>query len=495
MRRLFRAGLTFAILAGPLAADSPKPLTPDAAVALLGAGGFAEREAAAQSLRDLGESALAALEKAANDSPDAEVRSRAGRLVAEIKVRVESAKLIAPKTLTLDFTNAPLATVINELRQKTGLPVSLDPNGVKDPLRPVTVKSAGPVPMWEAVELVCEAARLREQFRPEIPVTSSRSSGRRTWDDDFGQVPSVNPNAVPVLLADGQPHRLPGGRDTAVRVLALPPAFPGSRVVRGSGEAILMLDVTPSPGVNWGDVIAIHVRHAIDETGRPVSASRLMEQAGGAANGNVMWVGGGMVVINNYYSGNQRPAAMPNPRVVPLTLRTDDRAITKLTVLEGTLLAEAMIRDAEVLRHENLAAVVRAPADAGSGQRLTITDYAPQPDGTTKVKVKVESVPVANRRRGLMPMNAFNNVAFAVQMNGGGDGSNLINNHTYLDDAGKPVAKPKAGPVQMVESNVGYAQEVELTFAKGQTPAKLSVKGTKAVLLEVPFQMANVPLP
>lgn len=496
MRWLCCAGLCLAMTAESVAADAPKPATdPATLIAQLGAGGYVDREAAAKSLRDLGETALAPLEKAALESPDAEIRSRAGRLVAEMKVRVESAKVLAPKTLTLDYADAPLATVINELRQKTGLPVSLDPNGVRDPLRPVTVKSVGDVPMWEAVELVCEAAGLREQFRPEIPVTSSRSSGRRTWDEDYGQIAAVNPNAVPVLLADGKPHRLPGSRDSAVRVLALPPNFPGSRVVRGSGEAIINLDITPSPGVNWGDVIAIHVRHAVDETGRPVSASRLMEQTNHSNGGNVMWIGGGMVVMNNYYTGNQRPTTMPNPRVVPLTLRTEDRASAKLTALEGTVLAEAMIPDVEVLRHENLAAIVQVPTEAGSGQRLTITDFAPQKDGTTKVKVKVESIPVASRRRGAMAVNPFNNVVFNVQMNGGGDGSSLIANHTYLDAAGKPVAKPKAGPIQMIESNAGYAQEVELTFAKGQTPLKLSVKGTKAVLLEVPFKMANVPLP
>jgi hypothetical protein len=47
----------------------------------------------------------------------------------------------------------------------------------------------------------------------------------------------------------------------------------------------------------------------------------------------------------------------------------------------------------------------------------------------------------------------------------------------------------------MVESNSGYAQEFDLTFAKADRPAGLVVKGNKPGQLEIPFSMKNVPLP
>ena len=476
------------------AADNAKATDPAAMILQLGASGFAEREAAARTLTVIGESAIAPLELAAKNSNDAEIRSRAGKLAAEIRIRVESAKQIATKTVTLDYTDTPLATVINELRQRTGIPVSLDPNGVKDPLRRVTVKSSGPIPMWEAVEVVAEATGLREVFRSEIPITSQRNN-RRTWDEEYGQIPNVNPNTVPILLADGKPLRLPGSRDSAVRILALPPSFPGSRVVRGSGEAVINLDITPAAGVNWSDVIGIQVHRAEDETGRPISASRLVEMTS-TGNGQMVWVGGGFVMINNnyYYGNQQRSTAMPNPRVVPLTLRTDDRASTKLTAFEGTVVAEATIPNVEVLKHENIEAIVNAGFDAGIGQRITVADYAVQKDGTTKLRIRVEHVPVMNRRRGGMAMNQLGGMAFAVS-NNMSDGSSLVSNCSFLNADGKPVAKPKAGPAKMVESNFGYSQEVELTFAKDNKPMQMSVKGTKSILLEIPFKMANVPLP
>jgi hypothetical protein len=492
MRRLIVAGLaTFAASSTLRAADTPKNADPAAVVAQLGASSYVDREAAARSLRDLGEPAIAPLELAAKNSPDAEIRNRAGRLVGEIKLRVESAKILTPKTLTLDYTDTPLATIINEVRQKTGLPVSLDPNGVKDPLRKVTVKSNGAVPMWEAVELVADAAGLKESFRAEIPVTSARN-GRNTWDE-YGQMPTVNPNAVPVLLADGKPGRLPGSRNSAVRVLALPPSFPGSCVVRGSGEAIINLDITPAPGINWNDVIGIHIHRAEDETGRPIAASRLVELASSNNGYNMVWMGGGMVMMNSYYYNGQRPSSMPNPRVVPLTLKTDDRASTKLVAFEGTVVAEATIPNVEVLKLENLEAVVQTPFDAGVGMRITVSSYAAEKDGGTKIKIRVEQMPVQSRRRG--GANPFVNVGFMMVSSGIQDGSNTLAPFTFLTADGKPIAKPKAGPMQMVQSDFGYAQEVEATFPKDQKPVQLAVKGTRSVTLEVPFKMANVPLP
>ncbi|MFO0937537.1 MAG: hypothetical protein U0798_13585 [Gemmataceae bacterium] len=471
------------------AADTPPKVDPAAMISRLGSAGFAEREAASRALIELGEAAIAPLELAAKNSTDAEIRSRASRLSTEIRSKVESAKLIAPKMITLDYTNAPLATVINEVRQKTGIPLSLDPNGVKDPLRKVTVKSSGPVPIWEAVEIVAESAGLREVFKPEIPLTNQRNT-RRSYDYYDGQIPTMNPNAVAVLFADGKPQRLPGCRDSSVRILALPSSFPGSRVVRGSGEAIINLDITPVAGVNWNEVATIQVHRAIDETGRPIMASRLVEMAGNGQQ--VVFMGGGMVMINNgYYYGGPPPTSIINPRIVPLTLRTDDRAVTKLASFEGVVIAEASLPNVEVLKLENIESFVNTAFDAGASQRITISEISPQKDGTTKLKVRFESIPVASRRRAGMMVNQF---AMVSGFNGG-DGANLIANCNFMNAEGKSVTKPKVSPIRMVESNIGYCQEIDLTFAKDNKPVQLSVKGTKTVTLEIPFKMANVPLP
>lgn len=453
----------------------------------LGATAFTEREAAAEQLRRLGEPAIEALEAAAKSSGDLEVRTRAGRLATELRLKAASRKAIAPRTLTLNYANIPLASVINELNQKTGILVQLDPNSVRDPLRPITVTSNGPVPMWEAIELVAEAAGLREQFRSEIPLVNKGNRRGNIYGEEV--MPEVNPSSVPVILTDGKPNRLPGARDSAVRIVALPGNFPGSRVVRGSGEAILNLDITPAPHVNWTDVVLVNVIRAEDETGRPVAASRLAELPTFGNGYQMVWMGGGWA-INGYY-GNQGPrSTMPNPRVVPITLKTDDRASRKLSIFEGVVIAEAQMQNAELLNCTNLESMIGVPLDAGS-QRITVLQFDPQKDGTTRLKVRLEMLPVSSRKRG----NVFNPFAMQVVMMDGVRGGNLLAGIQFRTKDGKTTATPKQGPVNMVEANSGYAQEFDLTFAKANRPAGLVVKGNKPVQLEIPFAMKNVPLP
>ena len=102
------------VLALCLSADADVPKL----ISQLGATAFSEREAAADQLRRLGDPAIEALEAAARSSGDLEVRTRAGRLATELRLRAASRKAIAPRTVTLNSTNIPLATVINELNQK-----------------------------------------------------------------------------------------------------------------------------------------------------------------------------------------------------------------------------------------------------------------------------------------------------------------------------------------------------------------------------------------
>jgi hypothetical protein len=472
------------LLSLALTADTPDP---SFAIGKLGSPAFAEREAAAKILKQMGEPALAALEAAAKSSPDLETRARAGRLAEEIRLRTASAKAIAPKMVTLDHADVPLATVVNDLTQKTGIVLQLDPNGVRDPLRKVTVKT-GPVPMWEAVERLCEAAGLREQFRAEIPVTNSRNRRGSYYGEEPMEI--VNPATVPVILADGKPSRLPGSRDTAVRVLALPGNFPGSRVIRGSGEAILNLDITPAPGVNWTDVQLVNVLKAEDETGRPIAASRLAELPSFGNGYSMVWMGGGWA-INGYYGGGQPRTAQPNPRVVPITLRTDDRASTKLATFEGVVHAEGSVPNSELFRTSKLDQLVASTVDAGTN-RITLLKYETAKDGTTVLRMKLENIPVGSRRR----QNVFNPFAAQIMFaESGGRGGNLLAPFQFTTAEGKDCGTPKLGSVNMVESNFGYAQEFDITFAKDRTPTGLVVKGTKSIALEIPFKMANVPLP
>jgi hypothetical protein len=208
----------------------------------------------------------------------------------------------------------------------------------------------------------------------------------------------------------------------------------------------------------------------------------------GPFNGMV-WVGGGWAFVGNYYGNQQRATTMPNPRVVPVTLRTEDRATTKLSVLEGTVIAEAILKDVEVQNIENIKVMLNTSLQAGIGTRISIVSYELNKDGTTKLKIRKENSPT-NRKRGGMAMV---NMGFAVEV--GGRSGNQLANITFLKADGKATSTPKTGQIQNVESMNGYAQEFDVTFAKDSQPVQMKIKGDKSVTLTVPFKMTNVSLP
>src|SRR5262249_19499792 len=250
MRRFVACGLVL-VGGGAMAAEPTPPAAAQGVIDKLGSGLFADREEATKELLKLGPSVLPLVESAAKSSPDAEVRTRAARLAEVLRTETDQAKIIKTALVKLDYTNIPLGTLISELKAKTGINLVLDETGVANPLRPVTVKVPGEVPAWQAVEEVCKAAGLAEAFKHEIPAPQKKAGGQVEYYSPYG--PRVDPpptHEVAVTLADGKYTFVPGSRSTAVRVLALPAGFPGSRIVRGAGQAVISLDVTPLPSVN-----------------------------------------------------------------------------------------------------------------------------------------------------------------------------------------------------------------------------------------------------
>src|SRR5262245_16633270 len=97
MRPLVPVVLLVLLTPPALALPPPSSLQAARLIEQLGSPGFAEREAAHKKLEALGERALPALQKAAKDAKDAEVRRRAGRLVqaADDRSRSEEVKKFA----------------------------------------------------------------------------------------------------------------------------------------------------------------------------------------------------------------------------------------------------------------------------------------------------------------------------------------------------------------------------------------------------------------
>ena len=107
--------LVLACLVGPNGGPEASAL-----VARLGSGRFAEREAAAEALEDLGAEALEAL-RAARSDPDAEVRGRVGVLLD----RIEAGRLSRPTLVRLDREGEPVGDVVARIAAEQDWPLSI----------------------------------------------------------------------------------------------------------------------------------------------------------------------------------------------------------------------------------------------------------------------------------------------------------------------------------------------------------------------------------
>jgi hypothetical protein len=502
MRRPLGALLAVGLAAHLAPAADPFAPSVEALIARLGADSFAEREAASRELLRRGPAALDAL-TAASAHPDPEIRQRAAALAERLRRAGDTVRLLAPKTVQLDYRNLPLGAAVADLRTKTGVPLTLDQHGVADSLRPVTVQT-GELPAWEAIDAFCRAAGLREVFQetlgPGLEEQADLRSGRRRVAYAIaGPVPTETAAQVPVVLADGKAPPLAGDRSAAVRVLALPAGFSGNRVVRGTGQVVINLDVTPLPGVKWDDVVGVRVLRAEDETGRPLTASHRAEQPSSpyGAYGDVVFLGGMQqaIFINGdiVYTG-AASQARPNPRVVPVTLRTDDRAVRSLRVFEGVVVGEVTLTNQTLAVIPHLPKASGAAAAGPNDARFTVLDYKELSDGRVSVKLRSEGPnPWTLQRlgrRGVRP----NELAFDVPGRSPGAGTQF----KFTDAAGRPIPQPMTQSSSMSDDGVRQTAEVELVFPKRPDvgpPATLTVVGNKPATVEVPFRMTNVVLP
>lgn len=454
-------------------------------IARLGDDRYSERVAAERALLASGPGAIPALDRAAAEDPDAEVRARASRIAISLRKTAEASARIAVSPISLNYVGVPLSTAIADLRAKTGIPLTLDLTHVADPMRTVSVQS-GPLPPWEAVEAFCAAAGLRESFAEREAKANPQPEMYRmrrrvvNWGPGGENGNTPMPAAIPVLLADGKHAVLPGNRSTAVRVLALPATTPGTHVIRGSGEVVIVLDVAPLPGVGWRGATSVRIARAIDDGGRIVpGAHQSSEERETSLDGDVFPIG--MVAFDGVDFGGQ--SGPQNSRRVPLRLKTDDRPVKALAVLEGTVVGEI------VLPNQILASFVDLP---NAGARATTIDrdrtvgidgYETRADGRAMVRVRVDAP------------NEWNAFAVGRRPALGTLTDSGIGNFQFFDATGKLLPQPQIVESGMSDDGVRQISTMAMLFSKASKPVRMTLVGTKAASLEVPFRLENVRLP
>lgn len=490
MMRLF-AAVGACVLVGGVAvgvagdAGPSAPVNVQALIDQLGSDRFADREAAAVALSQLGLVATDALKEAAARHENPEVRQRATTLLVRLKRTADSGTRLVARRVKLDYKNIPLGTAVHDLKTRTGLNLTLDQTRIANPLRPVTCETAE-LPVWEALEAFCVAAGLRESFPPELDVP--RPIGPRR-----GYVaPPSQPlaDAVPIVLFDGKPDRLPGDRSTAVRVMALPPTFVGHRVTLGTGEVTLCLDVTPVPGLHWQDVVGVRVARLIDGAGRPGGVGTDKHPLPTHDPTGMMVFARPGVAMRFDMNGNPiPPETLANPRVVPLHLKLGTAAARTLKRLEGAVYGEIQVPNQHLITvtdpKKNVGTWYTGPGDL----RFCVLEVreATKPGELSTVRVQLEHPSpwaVNARKRGWNPG--------WPEAPRPGQGNTV----QVLDAAGKPFPTTSSGFTDMNDDGLLQIQTIQFNFRKESgLPSRFVVVGPRTVIVEVPFVMENVSLP
>ena len=442
MRRWTRL-LASVIVLALLHAAAPAAEAPPVGVLVesLGAPDFARREAAQAALLAVGptEPVLAALRAAAAASMDAEVRLRAATILNRLTRYSEGAKLLTSRTVALKFDAVPLDKAVAALAKQTGTNLKLAAGKVAVPTRPVSV-TTGELSAWEAVEAFRAAAGLVEEFREDAPPPEKvpgipYPAVRVSYYNGMPQGPEVTANLVPVLWVDAPANRPSASLATdctgPVRVSALPGRFPQNRIIRGVGHVLIHLDIAPPADLRWERTDEIRLTHAEDETTRPITIAHAApsptvydESFGGFG-------GFGGFAFNNY--SNIAPVARGNPRLAPLLLKTDDRLIHTLRVLEGVVLGTVSLPNQPVFTVENLATATGKTLEGPNDTKLTVQSFTTTEKNAATLQLIVEGPnPWAQARLG-------NRVAPISLWDDGGLAHTGLKSYRFTDAAGKPV--------------------------------------------------------
>lgn len=459
----------------------------EAAVARLAAPRYAEREKAARELEALGGPALKAL-RAARSSGDEEVRLRAAGLVAKIEQAERSRRLLAPPKISLMFAQYPLDLAMVEFARETGLRVAYAPTPGADAKRKITLDT-GPLPYWEAVHAFYKAAGLAENDLPPPAPSPERlsSPGVRKVVVRSGAVLRSSGIPAPIRLTEGDSTR-PAVLDRALRVRALPGAFPGNKYDDAKGELTLHLDADPAPTLDLLEVVGIEIRHAAAEDGRALASAYPPAEA---ADPTQAFLQQKFVVLED---GLMQPPTADTH--VPVVLKTGGLRPKALRELSGVVVARVLTPPEPVLTVERLLDA-KGLTVTGENHALTVVAIDDVPDGRVAVRVR-QTTPMAREE-----------VNFAVAVRGraqnfirltreetrvavGSDGFQL------LDPDGKALDGVTTQVTATQSDGVRSTTEVLIRFprpADKTLPLGLTFSARRSALVELPFTLKDVPVP
>jgi hypothetical protein len=346
------------VVAVQLLAQSASPPEPADLVERLGSARYAEREAAARALEQLGRQAVPALQLG-RESRDLEVRTRAEAILR----RVEGMVLTQPTMVRLDFGDVPLPEVVAELARRSGMKLALFPENLPVwKTQRVTLQEPEALPFWKAIDRLCQVAALQSDL--ELHGISPPNEPTLTLSDRNPRplLPSSDhgPFRVSVVGLDYQRHvgfaivppRSPRDRAGLSRGGPVDPAPQLPRAVT-SVQFTLQMQVVAEPRLGLSQTGPLQILEAVDDRGNSLVAAG--QGAAGAARANG-YLGGTCTPVLHLRAPLQRPenagstirslrgkvplgitARRPDPLVVPLSGaagKTFDKGDVRVTVHE-----------------------------------------------------------------------------------------------------------------------------------------------------------------
>jgi hypothetical protein len=432
-------------------------------IAQLGSGKYAQREAAMRQLDALGERALPALTAAAAGA-DPETRRRIEQLIPKIQLQAETRGLLAGKRLRLVCKDTPVHEAIRQLAAKSGLLLLTDEEDVALVARKATLDT-GATTFWEALDRLCRAANL-----------SDRAHGVA--------------GSAALLLTDGRGQPLPTHFAGALRLRALPPeakkrAAPEAPPPSAGGaraETGFLLEVLPEAQLPWRGVVGVRVTRAVAEGGIVLSQSTpsLPARSGPIPpDGPAVWDG-----------ATGRPLAdASSTGVVAVRLTAGQRPPTRLKEVQGVVTVElSLVR--ELLAVDDVVKAAGQVVDGQEGRFVKVLRAARTGD-TLELQVLLQPQGAA----GTLPFQVVRDRRGILVMRRTGQESSAT---LALRDAAGNALTPRSSERTLTPNPAGGLlvefRQVYALPAGQKGPLRLSCSGARAVAVDIPFTLRDVPI-
>jgi hypothetical protein len=441
----------------------------DRLVEQLGSRKFPEREAAAKELDALGPAALDAL-KRAQSSEDAEVRRRAGELVARIERRLESQRLLAPRKVSFVCKDRPIPEAVAEFAKQTGRVVTVGGDLAALSRRKLTLDT-GETTFWHALDQLCRAAGL-----VELDSATRNLAGAR---------PMI-PGEILLTAEEAKPR--PAHRVGAARVRALPPGLAAIEHGRQTGDIHLALGLALDSPLSLDKVLDVRISRAVDEQGQ--SLPQLAEAVPVSPVNHPVFIANARGLSSAILSTGDVPA--------PFRLKAGTQPAKRLTELSGTVTARVRTPPEPVMVVDNVFKATGKPVEGKESGRVTVLEAEVLAGGDVKLRVELQppagaAFPNAQGKQVQVQAVAIG-PGGAVVLLPSGDAPSM----KLIDAKGTDFPAPRMTAHRISIINNVWLHEMTLVF-KPQTgqaePAKLQCLAPRLTTVEVPFTLRDVPLP